>query len=40
MIILKTLLGLKSKQGDVTDAFIHADLVKDENLFVYMPRRL
>ena len=34
MLILEVLLGLKSKQGDVTAAFLHTDLVKDEKFFV------
>ena len=38
MRILKVLLGLKSKQGDVTAAFLHADLGKDEKVFVEMPQ--
>ncbi len=32
------LLGLKSKQGDVTAAFLHADLEEGENVFVDMPK--
>ena len=32
------MLGLKSRQGDVTAAFINADLGKDEKVFVNMPR--
>ena len=38
MLILGFLLGLKSKQGDVTAAFLHADLGKNEKVFVDMPR--
>ena len=34
MLILEVLLGLKSKQGDVTAAFLHTNLVKDEKVFV------
>ena len=34
MLILEVFLGLKSKQGDVTAAFLHADLGKDEKVFV------
>ncbi len=30
MFILEVLLGLKSKQGDITCAFLHADLAPDE----------
>ena len=38
MLILEVFIGLKSKQGDVTAAFIHAYLNKDEKLFVEMPQ--
>ena len=37
MFILEILLGLKSKQGDVTCAFLHADLGPGENIYVDMP---
>ncbi len=37
MFILEVLLGLKSKQGDVTYAFLHADLEPDEMVYVAMP---
>ncbi len=37
MFILEVLLGLKSKQGDITCAFLHADLVPDESVYVDMP---
>ena len=37
MLILEVLLGLKSKQGDVTAAFLHADVEKDEKVYVRMP---
>ena len=37
MFILEVLLGLKSKQGDVTCAFLHADLEPDEAVYVAMP---
>jgi hypothetical protein len=37
MFILEILLGLKSKQGDVTCAFPHADLEPGENVYVEMP---
>ncbi len=37
MLILEVLLGLKSKQGDVTCAFLHADLAPDETVYVAMP---
>ena len=36
MLILEVLLGLKSKQGDVSATFLHSDLVKDEKVFVEM----
>ena len=38
MLILKFILGLKSKQVDVTDACLHAQLGKDQKVFVEMPR--
>ena len=38
MLILEVLLGLKSKQGDVTADFLHADLGEDKKVFVDMPR--
>ena len=38
MLILEVLLGLKYKQGNVTAAFLHADLGKDEKVFMDMPR--
>ncbi len=37
IFILEVLLGLKSKQGDVTCAFLHADLEPDEMVYVAMP---
>ncbi len=37
MFMLEVLLGLKSKQGDVTCAFLHADLAPDETVYVDMP---
>ena len=37
LLVLEVLLKLKSKQGDVTAAFLHADLGEDENIFVAMP---
>ncbi len=37
MFILEVLLGLKSKQGDVTCAFLHAGLAPDETVYVDMP---
>jgi len=33
------LLTLKSKQGDVTAAFLHADPDENEKVFVRMPKR-
>ena len=38
MLILEILLGIKSKQGDVTAAFLHDDLGNDEKVFVDMPQ--
>ena len=37
MFILEVPLDLKSKQGDVTCAFLHADLETDETVYVAMP---
>ena len=37
LLILKILLKLKSKQGDVTAAFLHGKLEEGENIFVEMP---
>ena len=37
MLILEILLKLKSKQGDVTAAFLHAELDEDEKVYVEMP---
>ena len=35
MFILKVLiLGLNSKQGDVTFSFLHADLTPDETVYI------
>jgi hypothetical protein len=35
---LEVLLNLKSKQGDITAAFVHADVEEGENIYVKMPR--
>jgi hypothetical protein len=37
MFILEILLGLKSMQGDVTRAFLHADLEEKETVYIDMP---
>jgi hypothetical protein len=37
MFILEVLLGLKSKQGGVTCAFLHLNLACDETVYVDMP---
>ncbi len=37
MLILEILLGLKSKQGDVTSVFLHATLGRAEKIYVKMP---
>jgi hypothetical protein len=37
MFILEVLLGLKSKQGDVTCAFLHADVELGETIYIDMP---
>jgi hypothetical protein len=39
MFILEVPLGLKSKQGDITCAFLHANLAPDETVYVDMPLR-
>ena len=36
MLILDNLLVLKSKQGVITDAFLHANLEEKENVFAEM----
>ena len=38
MLMLKVLLELKSMQGDITCAFLHADLEKDEQVYVHIPK--
>ena len=40
MIIMEVLLGLNSKQGDVTADFLHVNLGEDEKVFVDMPQDL
>jgi hypothetical protein len=37
MFVLQVLLGLKSLQGDITCAFLHADLEENKNVYVNMP---
>ncbi|KAL3804514.1 hypothetical protein HJC23_002553 [Cyclotella cryptica] len=37
-IWLMLMLGLKSKQGDITAAFVHADVEKGENIYVEIPQ--
>ncbi len=37
MLILENLLGLKSKQADVTSAFLCATFGEDEKVYVEMP---
>ena len=37
LLILEVLLELQSKQGDVTAAFLHADLEEHEKVYVEMP---
>jgi hypothetical protein len=37
MLILEILLQLKSKQGDVTAAFLHGKLGPNEKVYVEMP---
>ena len=38
MLILEVLLDLKSKQGDITTAFVHANVPEGENIYVEIPR--
>ena len=38
MLILEILLELKSKQGDITAAFLHAELEEGEEVYVAMPQ--
>ncbi len=38
MLVLECLLGLVSKQGDVTCAFFHAHLEEGENVYLEMPQ--
>ena len=38
MFILEVFLGFKSKQGDVTVAFLLSDIGKDKKVHVDMPR--
>ena len=38
MFIIEFLLGLKSNQGDITDAVIHSDTGKNEKVCIYLPR--
>ena len=37
MLILEVLLGLKSKQDDITASFVPADVQEGENIYVEMP---
>ena len=37
MLILKVLLGLKSKQGNVTTAFLHSEIPEGEKVYVDLP---
>jgi hypothetical protein len=38
MLVLECILGLFSKQGDITCAFLHASLGKDEAVYIEMPQ--
>ena len=38
MLVLEVLLGLKSKQGDVTAAFLHAPIEEGATVYVDMPK--
>ena len=37
VLILEVLLGLKSKNGDVTAAFLHADISDYKKVYVEIP---
>ena len=37
MFILEVLLGLKSRQGDITCSFLHADLEPGKTVYIDMP---
>ena len=37
MLILEVLLGLKSKQGHITAAFVHANVEEGESIYTEMP---
>ena len=37
MLILEVILGLKSKQGNIIAAFVHADVEEGENIYVEVP---
>jgi hypothetical protein len=37
MFVLEVLLGLKSLQGDITCAFLHANLEENKKVYVDMP---
>jgi hypothetical protein len=37
MFVLEVLLGLKSMQGDVTSALLHANLEESKNVYVKIP---
>ena len=38
LLILEVLLDMKSKQGDITAAFLHADVSPGEEIYVEMPQ--
>ena len=38
LLILELLLNLKSKQGDITAPFLHADLNEREKVYMRMPQ--
>ncbi len=37
MLIFEIFLQLKSKQGDITAAFLHSEMDDNENVYVKMP---
>ena len=38
MLILEVILDIKLKQGNVTAAFLHAEVSQGENIYAAMPR--
>ena len=38
LLLLEVLLDMKSKQGDITAVFLHADVSPGEEIYVEMPQ--